>query len=264
MGVASVLVACGQTNPQKTDTKSQLQSFSFSADKETEALKMEILDDSTELKEVAGRKMKFRYKTGEGKRLTLAGRDSMFQKYGELQQQFALNRAEGLVDITLMLPTPENIAKAEAEQKKKTDGYIIEWTGKTFPDFEWEDLNGKKYTAKDLKGKITVFNFWFVNCAPCRKEMPMLNRLVKKYASNKNIIFLAPALDDKEKLTKFLEKNSFNYTVMHGKNTSQLLKVSAWPTHMITDKNGVIKYITVGAYDTTEKELIDNIEKIGK
>jgi thiol-disulfide isomerase/thioredoxin len=36
---------------------------------------------------------------------------------------------------------------------------------------------GQEHTLSDYRGKIVVVNFWATWCAPCRKEMPSLDRL---------------------------------------------------------------------------------------
>ena len=45
-------------------------------------------------------------------------------------------------------------------------GKPVELTGKT--------LDGKPFDLADSRGKVTVLNVWWTGCAPCRKEMPML------------------------------------------------------------------------------------------
>lgn len=66
----------------------------------------------------------------------------------------------------------------------------------------------KKYLQTD---KIIVVNLWATWCAPCIKEMPMLNDIKKNY-SDKNIEFLSFSVDkDSIKLTEFLKKGKFDF-----------------------------------------------------
>ena len=48
-------------------------------------------------------------------------------------------------------------------------------------NFTLTDLNGKSWTLKDLKGKVVMLNFWATWCPPCRKEMPDLEALYKRF-----------------------------------------------------------------------------------
>ena len=50
-------------------------------------------------------------------------------------------------------------------------------TPKPMPDLQFNDSNGKTLTMADFKGKVVLLNIWATWCAPCRKEMPTLDRL---------------------------------------------------------------------------------------
>jgi cytochrome oxidase Cu insertion factor (SCO1/SenC/PrrC family) len=52
--------------------------------------------------------------------------------------------------------------------------------GQAYPAFVHHTLSGKRITAKSLRGKVTLLNFWFAACPPCITEMPMLNRLYRR------------------------------------------------------------------------------------
>jgi thiol-disulfide isomerase/thioredoxin len=209
----TVWLANGQSETQSLDSKTNSKSFSFTTDKDIENSKAEIIDDTTELREFAGKQIKFMYKSAEGKRLTLLEKDDMFLKYGELRQQFSFNAKERIVDMIISVPSPDDEAALKEEQNKKEAAYANSWIGKPFPDFEWEDLSGKKYTNASFKGKTVVLNFWFVACPPCRKEMPTLNAIVKKFKS-RGVVFLAPALDNREKLLAASKKIEFDYSMI--------------------------------------------------
>ena len=50
-------------------------------------------------------------------------------------------------------------------------------------DFTGTTVDGKTFTASDSRGPVTVVNFWYANCAPCRAEAPFLQGLSEKYRS---------------------------------------------------------------------------------
>lgn len=130
------------------------------------------------------------------------------------------------------------------------------------PDFEATLLNGKKISSKDYKGKIIVLNFWFTGCGPCKQEIPELNELVKQY-KNKNVVFLACALDDdKQLLNKYLKQNPFSYGIIpDARKIVAEYKVSSYPTHIIVDKDGniITRIIGGGKYiKSSLSNIIDN------
>ena len=56
---------------------------------------------------------------------------------------------------------------------------------------------------------------WFKECAPCLQEIPKVNRLVEKYKNRNDIVFIAPAPNDKRTLKRFARKVDFNYEIMY-------------------------------------------------
>ena len=56
-------------------------------------------------------------------------------------------------------------------------GMEIYQKAKTPPDTRFEDESGNEMGLRDLKGRVTLVNFWATWCAPCVEEMPSLSRL---------------------------------------------------------------------------------------
>ncbi len=54
------------------------------------------------------------------------------------------------------------------------------------PDFALADVDGRRFDNDDLKGKITLINFWGTWCGPCQAEVPDLARLYAAYADGKD------------------------------------------------------------------------------
>jgi peroxiredoxin len=58
------------------------------------------------------------------------------------------------------------------------------------PDFTLPDVAGKKSRLKDYRGKVVFLNFFATWCAPCRDEMPAMERLYRTY-KDKGLMVLA-------------------------------------------------------------------------
>lgn len=121
-----------------------------------------------------------------------------------------------------------------------------------FKGFKATDMNGNKFDLREAKGKVIVLNFWFINCPPCRQEIPQLNELVAEYKNNPDVIFLAVATDEKYELKNFLKTNPYNYNIIDGGSyIASKYGVKLYPTHAIIDKNGKVKFGTVGLASNT-------------
>jgi thiol-disulfide isomerase/thioredoxin len=104
--------------------------------------------------------------------------------------------------------------------------------------FDVISLDGKHWSLVELKGKTIALNFWFVGCAPCRQEIPVLNQLVEQY---KDVVFLAFALDAPEQLRDFLKTFPFRYQIVpNSQKVADGYRVAAYPTHIVIGPTGDI------------------------
>jgi thiol-disulfide isomerase/thioredoxin len=117
-----------------------------------------------------------------------------------------------------------------------------------FPAYTLKDIEGHMIKSSDLIGKTVLINFWSISCGPCIAEMPMLNRMVDSLG-NKNIYFLAFALDGSDELVPFLKKHPFKYTIIPdaGKFADEV-GVSGYPTNLLIDGKGVVVSVIEGIH----------------
>lgn len=159
------------------------------------------------------------------------------------------------------------LSEAEIERRRESNprkpqasGFFV--TGRKPSSFTARDLSGNKYKLKDLEGKVVVLNFWFINCGPCRKEIPELNKIVEEYKDSSNIVFLAVALDDQDEVKTFTEKIPFNYQLIpNGRYIAQNYGINIYPTHAILDKEGKVLFHTSGFGPATTMWLRKTIEE---
>lgn len=128
--------------------------------------------------------------------------------------------------------------------------YLME--GEKFPEFSFKDLEGNEYNNENTNGKIIILKCWFIKCKACVAEFPELNQLVEKYKNRDDVIFLSLAFDSEDELKRFLKNKLFNYKVASVKKDffDKELKINAYPTHFIIDKDGIIEKVV-----NTSKEL---------
>ena len=120
--------------------------------------------------------------------------------------------------------------------------------GKAIPSFTVTTLEGKKIKSKDLKGKILVLNFWFIDCLPCIKELPALNKLVEMYKSNKDVVFLAITWEPRERVEKeFLKKHKLLFQVVpDARPIIERFIETGYPTTYVVDRDGKVRGAWLG------------------
>jgi thiol-disulfide isomerase/thioredoxin/outer membrane lipoprotein-sorting protein len=86
--------------------------------------------------------------------------------------------------------------------------------GKPAPDFTTTQLDGKKFTLSELKGKkAVVLDFWATWCPPCRAAMPVLDKVMEEYKSEDVILFAVNQQEDKKTIEGYLTKENLHPTV---------------------------------------------------
>ena len=93
-------------------------------------------------------------------------------------------------------------------------------------------------------------------------EMPELNEVVKKF-DGKDVVFLAFANEIAPRVSLFLKKNPFDYTIIPDQMTKTLAKgITVFPTHFIVDQEGIIADRLTGYSEGIGEKLSAKIEKL--
>jgi thiol-disulfide isomerase/thioredoxin len=83
------------------------------------------------------------------------------------------------------------------------------------PDVTLADRDGKPRRLSEWDGRPQVINFWATWCAPCRREIPMLNALAQDRAWP-DIALVGIAIDFREDVLRYLKETPIEYTVLIG------------------------------------------------
>lgn len=133
---------------------------------------------------------------------------------------------------------------------------------KPVSSFHLTDLNGKKWNSKELSGKTVVINFWFTACKPCIQEMIYLNKLVEENKDS-SVVFIAPAPENETQIKKFLKKYQFEYNITPSSTDFiSAMNIENFPTHLVIDKEGIIRQVFIGYADDIKEKLQAEIAKL--
>jgi thiol-disulfide isomerase/thioredoxin len=123
--------------------------------------------------------------------------------------------------------------------------------GARAPGFSVRALDGRGFDLDAMRGKVVVLNFWFIGCAPCRAEIPELNRLVKEYG-DKEVVFIAITSDGEAELRAFLKDVAFNFHVIpDGGEAMGRYGLAGFPRHVVIDRGGLVRWSKTGVLSDT-------------
>lgn len=132
------------------------------------------------------------------------------------------------------------------------------------PGFELLDMRGDKHQLSGYEGKTVIVNFWAVWCAPCRKEIPAMNRAMD-VLKKENISLLAINVGDGDEAIKaFSKMYPMDFPVLKDDDgvVSQNWRVAAFPTTFIINTDGKIVSRIVGPREWDQEDMLDNVRTI--
>lgn len=137
-------------------------------------------------------------------------------------------------------------------------------TDRELPAFEMLTMDDKVWTKVDFKDKLTIVNFWATWCAPCREEMPSLNRAYEK-VKDQGISMVAINLgESKDLIERFTNEVPIEFTVLRATDPSTMSnwQVRGLPTTLVIDKRGRVVKEFIGPAEWDQDELLDPIREL--
>jgi peroxiredoxin len=129
------------------------------------------------------------------------------------------------------------------------------------PDFTLHAMSGPNMSLQAQRGRVVMVNFWATWCAPCRQEMPQLNRLYQKYRSSGFVLLGVNVDDDPSKAAEVATKLGVTFPVLldADKRVSKLYDLNTMPSTVIIDRDGKVRYVhrgyLAGYEDNYEKQI---------
>lgn len=109
------------------------------------------------------------------------------------------------------------------------------------PDFSWRDAAGRPHRLSDYHGKVVLLNFWATWCTPCRREMPLLSSLQRRFGAD-GFVVVYLSLEEPQVLDEFLAKHEF--AGIHGRLSSAPEFYGAgrfYPLSYLIDRQGAVE-----------------------
>ena len=151
---------------------------------------------------------------------------------------------------TAQTSTPAPAAAAPATQ-------LVE----TLPQFQLADRTGQMRSLQDWPYQALIVNFWATWCAPCRREIPLLQQLQRDHAGE-GFQVIGIAVDFRDKVLAYADEMKIDYPLLIGEQEA-LDAAAAFgmttvglPFTVFSDRRGRIVTAHLGELTAAEADLI--------
>jgi peroxiredoxin len=117
---------------------------------------------------------------------------------------------------------------------------------------------GEKLDSADIAGQVTVVNFWYAGCAPCRLEAADLEAVWQEYSDDEVAFVGINTRDQADTAVAFAEEYGVTYPSLIDVDTAQaklafakVVPIAATPTTLVLDKQGRVAAKIIGPIDGT-------------
>jgi len=129
--------------------------------------------------------------------------------------------------------------------------------------FTATDLDGRRWTARDMHGRVVLLDFWATWCAPCLAELPRLKRLYAAYR-RAGFEILGISLDamSRRAFVSWLNRQRVDWPQIHertgyGGRTARHFAIDRLPRTMLVARDG-----RIAAVDVRGEELETLVERL--
>jgi thiol-disulfide isomerase/thioredoxin len=131
----------------------------------------------------------------------------------------------------------------------------------TVPAFQLLDRQGQLRSLQDWQGKSLVVNFWATWCAPCRREIPLLQQIARERADD-GVEVVGIAVDFRDKVLAYADEMQIGYPLLIGEQDALDaaaafgVDVIGFPFTIFTDNRGRVVFAHIGELHRAEAEVI--------
>jgi thiol-disulfide isomerase/thioredoxin len=131
-------------------------------------------------------------------------------------------------------------------------------TPERLPDISMPDTEGHTRALSEWRGRPLLVNFWATWCEPCRREIPLLERL-RKSATSLEIVGIA--VDTREAVLPYARQMHIDYPVLIGedegiKAVDAFGMQAVFPFSVFSDREGRIVGLKIGELHPEDAQLI--------
>lgn len=164
-------------------------------------------------------------------------------------------------DAFTFTPPPDAVAEGQETPLASSSAQ----KGAAAPNFTLERLEGGTVQIKDHFGKdVIILDFFASWCGPCRRAMPLVAEVAKKFADKGVVLYAVNQRETREKVQAYLQKYGLSVPVLLDTRgqVGALYQVTGLPRMVVIGKDGTIKAIHHGMTENIDAQLTREIEGI--
>jgi cytochrome c biogenesis protein CcmG, thiol:disulfide interchange protein DsbE len=130
--------------------------------------------------------------------------------------------------------------------------------GKVAPELVVTELNGQIFDIAKLRGKVVLVNYWATWCAPCRKDMPLLNAFYRSHhGGDLEMIGISVDRDsDLGKVRKVMATLAYPVAMLKGVTVDGFGPPAGVPITWIIDTHGIVHDMMIDVRDELLNSLV--------
>ena len=135
--------------------------------------------------------------------------------------------------------------------------------GSVAPALKLIDKSKYSFDLTEVRGKVTLVNFWATWCKPCMEEMKAIAQLPQSYADNGLVIVSVDEDESPELGDKYFGSQNFHWRNLHdiGEIHRRVWGVTVFPLLVLVDRDGKVTWTNTGASPTLLETLRSQLDK---
>ncbi|MBI1293141.1 redoxin domain-containing protein [bacterium] len=173
-------------------------------------------------------------------------------------------------DTAFVFQAPEGAKKVaslneELQKMQEPQDAAVALQGKPAPPVKLTSLQGESVDIASHVGKdVVVLDFWASWCGPCRRALPVIDKLTKEYKDKGVAVYTVNIEDPVDVVQSFLKANKLDVEVLLDKDSAvaRAYLASSIPQTVLIDKKGNVVKVHVGISEDYEKELRTELDSL--